>query len=380
MAGIVDDIAYHLGNMSASISFYMVHGGTNFGFQNGAMWQNRTTVFTSSYDYSAPLDEAGRTTALYQSMRDAILPFVPDGSVPEPPENLPLASIPEFTLCPALSLFDAQALGGRAAASEDAPLTMEELGQSYGFILYEHVVTSGAGNDSGVIAGSLAAGDRPRDRMLAYVNGRVADAVADSQYQHPRAATVALRAGDRLRLLVENLGRVDYYSRGNPYRNELRDPWKGVRGDVTVGGQPLRGWDVYSLPLDALPAGLACAAGASDATSSAGEDDAPMFYRGEFTGPPMTHNSSMTLDTYLVVPNGVKGNVWVNGFHLGRYWLVGPQQSLYLPGSVVKPGETNEVVILELEPWQMNSTTMVAYGTSERFWGNNPDPDCLDCI
>ena len=105
-----------------------------------------------------------------------------------------------------------------------------------------------------------------------------------------------------------------------------------------------------------------------------------MFYKGGFKGPLMTHKSAMTLDTFIAVPNGIKGNVWVNGFNLGRYWFVGPQQSLYLPGSLVKPGEWNEVVVLELEPWQMNKTEMVAYGDSERVWGNNLDVDCLDCV
>ena len=105
-----------------------------------------------------------------------------------------------------------------------------------------------------------------------------------------------------------------------------------------------------------------------------------MFYKGSFMGPKVMNNSTMTLDTFLTIPNGIKGNVWVNGFHLGRYWLVGPQQSLYLPGSVVNPEMKNEVVILELEPWHINATILEAYGVSERFWGNNPDPDCMKCV
>ncbi|KAI0127262.1 putative beta-calactosidase [Xylariales sp. AK1849] len=364
VSGIVSDIAYHLGNASASISFYMVHGGTNFGFQNGAMWQNRTTVFTTSYDYGAPLDETGRTTDLYFKMREAILPFVPNGSVPEPPDNLPRASIPQFTLSPMVSLFDARG----KQTTEDMPLTMEALGQSYGFTLYEHTATSS-------VRGCIQPGDRPRDRVLVYVNSRI-KGVMDSQYQHPLNVSISLRPGDKLQLLIENLGRVDYYSRGNPYQNYVQDPWKGVKGTISVGGKILTGWDMYPIQLDTLPSGASNGVYATNNTPT----DSPAFYHGFFVGQSISHNSSMTLDTFIAVPHGVRGNVWVNNFHLGRYWLVGPQQSLYLPGSIVKPGEMNEVVILELEPWQMNSTSMIAYGASERFWGNNPDPDCLVCI
>ncbi|KAF3019827.1 hypothetical protein E8E14_013012 [Neopestalotiopsis sp. 37M] len=395
---IVDDIAYHLRNYSASISFYMVHGGTNFGFQNGAMWQNRTTVFTSSYDYGSPLDETGRTRALYFKMRDAILPFVANGSVPEPPENLPLSSIPKFALCQSSSLFDVR--GEKTTAS--SPLTMEALGQSYGFTLYEYEHASNAS----VVEGQLQAGDRPRDRILVYKNEAIAG-VIDSQYHHPLNVSVSLQPGDTLQLLVENLGRVDYYSRGNPYDNRLIDQFKGIKGDVSVGGEVLVGWDMYPLQLDALPSLEECGGATSAATSAAASGaggavqraeaalaaaaaapakattDSPYFYRGTFVGPAMTNDSSMTLDTFIALPDGVKGNLWVNGFHLGRYWLVGPQQSLYLPGAVVRPEEANEVVVLELEPWQMNATTvdgMTAYGTSERVWGNQLDPDCLACV
>ncbi|KKY19511.1 hypothetical protein UCRPC4_g04494 [Phaeomoniella chlamydospora] len=366
VATILSDIEYHLGNVSASISFYMVHGGTNFGFQNGALWQNRTTVFTSSYDYGSPLDETGRTTDLYYKMRDTISKFVTNGSIPQPPANLPRSSVPQFSLCPMTTLFEH--LGEKTTA--DSPLTMESLGQSYGFTLYEHTVLA-------ALEGDVQAGDRPRDRVLVYVNGKI-KGVMDSQYQHPLNVSISLHEGDKLQLLIENLGRVDYYSRGNPYQNYVQDPWKGVKGDVTIGGEAITGWDIYPLQLDALPSGTCRTLNNSKISNTT--SDSPIFYKGTFTGPAISHNSTMTLDTFLTVPNGIKGNVWVNDFHLGRYWLVGPQQSLYVPGSIVKPGMKNEVVVLELEPWQMNTTSMVAYGASERFWGNNPDPDCLVCV
>ena len=79
-------------------------------------------------------------------------------------------------------------------------------------------------------------------------------------------------------------------------------------------------------------------------------------------------------DTFLSIPNGIKGQVWINGFNLGRYWIVGPQQSLYLPAPLLKDaGEANEILVLELEP--KTGVDMIARGLSSRIWANHPDPD-----
>ncbi|KAI9663704.1 MAG: hypothetical protein M1821_007194 [Bathelium mastoideum] len=361
----VKDIDYVLGNASASISLYMFHGGTNFGFGNGALWQNRTTAFTTSYDYGAPLDESGRTTDLYFTLRNTFQKYVANGSIPSVPSNLPRASVPEFTLLPGASVFDT--LGNKTTSKY--PLTMEALGQAYGFTLYEH--TSNA-----TVGGVVQPGDRARDRILVYVNS-VRQGIIDSQYQHPLNITVKLQPGDKLQLLVENLGRVDYYSRGNPYRNYLQDPYKGILGNVTIGGAVVEDWDMYPLPLNDVT-------GASipsyNNTSGVKSGIPPIFYHGSFRmNASESSNNPALLDTYLAVPNGLKGNVWVNGFNLGRYWYVGPQQSLYLPGTIVKPGQENEVVVLELEPG-IRQGDMVVEGLSEREWGNSPDIDCLRCI
>ena len=361
----VKDINYVLGNSSASISLYMFHGGTNFGFGNGALWQNRTTVFTSSYDYGAPLDESGRTTDLYFTLRNTFQQYVPNGSIPNVPANLPRASIPEFTLSPSSSLFDA--LGNRTTSK--SPLTMEALGQAYGFTLYEHT-------SNGTISGDVQPGDRARDRVIVYVNS-IRQGIIDSQYQHPLNVSVNLEAGDRLQLLVENLGRVDYYSRGNPYRNYLQDPYKGILGNVTIGGKVVDNWNMYSLPLDNVT-------GVSNSSAKYAPEVKggvpPVLYQGSFDiEMPANGSNPALLDTFLAIPNGLKGNVWVNGFNLGRYWYVGPQQSLYLPGTVIKPGVPNEVVVLELEPGIRDGDT-VAKGLAEREWSNNPDIDCVACI
>jgi hypothetical protein len=234
----VKDLEYVLGNQLASVSLYMMHGGTNFGFSNGALWQNRTTAFTTSYDYGSPIDESGRTNELYHAFRKTIQKHVPNGSIPAVPLNLPRMSIPKFSLSPVASLFDT--LGN--VKSNTYPVTMEALGQAYGFTLYEYTANA-------VVAGILQPGDQARDRVLVYINGERIG-VIDSQYQQSLGVSLELGLHDKLQLLVENLGRVDYYSRGNSYRNYLQDPYKGILGNVILNGYMLQEWTMYSLPLD----------------------------------------------------------------------------------------------------------------------------------
>ncbi|KAF2650244.1 glycoside hydrolase family 35 protein [Lophiostoma macrostomum CBS 122681] len=354
----VKDLDYVLGNESASISLYMVHGGSNFGFSNGALWQNRTKVFTSSYDYGAPIDESGRTNDLYNTFRETIQKYVPNGSIPEVLPNLPLLAVAEFDLTPMARFFEY----GDLKTTDRFPRTMEGLGQDYGFALYEHVSTSTS-------HGILRPGDRARDRVIVYVNGS-RFGVIDSQYQYPVNLTVSLQPGDKLQLLVENLGRVDYYSRGTPYQNYLQDPYKGIVGNVTVGGSAIQSWNMFTFPLGEMP---------QLRNVSITNDSTPLFYRGAFTINKTSTTDSLKLDTFLAIPAGIKGNVWVNGFHLGRYWRVGPQQSLYCPGTLLKAGGAdNEVIVLELEPDRVKGP-MIAYGQSERTWGNNADDDCPGC-
>lgn len=364
----------------------MFHGGTNFGLSAGAIWANYSKVFTTSYDYGAPLDESGRLTPLYHTLRALIQQYVPAHSIPEPPADLPRLALPTINLRPATRLFD---MLGAPTSTAEHPVTMEALGQAYGFVLYSHTVST-------PVSGLLQAGDRARDRILVFING-VRAGVIDSTYIYPQNVTVALRAGDALQLLVENLGRVDYFSPPSGTFNALLDPWKGVVGAVRVGNETLLGWEMFSLPLDKIPAASSSSSPSSSSpfppfspftappsfnpnalssSSSASQktNNQPLFYTGTFTLPPNTSTSDpRALDTFLAIPAGYKGVVWINSFMLGRYWKVGPQQSLYLPGTLLKPGqEENEIVVLELEPGEGE---LAAEGLSERVWGNFRDVD-----
>jgi len=256
--------------------------------------------------------------------------------------------VSDFTLTPVVGLFDK--LSGGTTSS--AAISMEQLGQSFGYILYQYKANA-------AISGKVQPGDYPRDRVIVYVNG-VKKGVIDAIYKTPATVNVTLNAGDTLWLFVENLGRADYTSR-------ILDQRKGLVGSVSIGGTAITGFTIFKFPLDTLPSNIATAG-----TRSVSASGMPVFYRGTFT----TSNSGQAADTFLQLPGGVKGVVFVNGFNLGRYWTVGPQQELYLPGSVLNVGSANTVIVLELEP---GTASRVARGVSTRNWNNNADPDCSDC-
>ncbi|KAI5295747.1 hypothetical protein KEM52_000367 [Ascosphaera acerosa] len=353
MKTVTDNVDWLLGNNN-SLSFYMFHGGTNWGFQNGAMVQNgAVTAVTTSYDYAAPLDESGRPGKLYKAIRQTLTEkWLPKGSVPDVPDVPPLTTVPSFSLKPKGRLFDLLATAHKQEA--DSPVMMEDLGQAYGYVLYEHQVKKGD-----TLRGVLKPGDKPRDRVIIYVQGKRVG-VIDNMYPFPPDVTVSLKEGDVLQLLVENVGRVDT-------SQPMRDQRKGIVGDVTIAGKKVTGWTSYSLPMSTVPSldkSLRSVAASSIASGSS-----PVVFQGSFTLPKRS-SYGLESDTFLSIPEGVKGNVWVNGINIGRYWNIGPQQSLYLPGAFLRA--KNDVTILELEP---KDGTLTAEGVAERTWGNKPDQD-----
>jgi hypothetical protein len=337
----------------------MFHGGTNWGFDNGAIWGGSyLEAVTTSYDYGAPLDESGRPTNIYYQIRNLIAKHVPAGSIPDVPITPNLTQIANISLEPTVGLFDT--LNSFHKIPSKYPLSMEALGQSYGFVLYEHIAKSTA-------EGKLMLGGGIRDRVIVYVNNtRIG--VMDSTYTAPSSEQVSLQKGDCLQLLVENLGRVDY-------AQQLKDQTKGIVGNVTIGNDNtvLTGWDIYSMGLDNIPS-TATTGPSSQKSIRLGSRDPPVFYRGSYKISPVASQPSLGQDTFLSLPNGVKGVAWVNGRNLGRYWTIGPQQSLYVPGCFLNNGtDANEIIVLELEPQE--NTTFFAKGLSTRQWFNNADPD-----
>lgn len=332
-----------------SFGLYMFHGGTNFGFEGGSTNSGKQGSVTTSYDYGAPLDESGRVTELYNAIRAMVSKHVPAGSIPGVPATPPMLAVPKFDLKPVSSLFDVFAT--KPTLHADQPVTMEALGQATGFVLYEHTAEAD-------IQGAVTAGDQVRDRIIILVNGARAG-IQDTAQSPTKSVNVTLKKGDVLQLLVENIGRVDHTS-------EMKEQRKGIVGSISVGDTQLTGWDMYSLPLKNVSA-----SGVSGNTPDLAANNSPAFYTGFFEVP-KNIKPGMAADTYLSFPAGVKGQLWVNGINLGKLWHIGPQQSLFVPGTWLKTGN-NEVVLLELEPTA--GTQIVGEGITARQWFNQPSQD-----
>lgn len=299
----------------ASVNIYMLHGGTNFGLTNGAndkgVWQPTIT----SYDYDAPLDEAGRPTEKFWAFREVIARYAP---VPE----YDRVDRAPFVVPEPASLRSVGALGDLVAPDwqdhADVP-TMDTLGISRGLARYRVQL------DQGPAAGVLAFAE-VRDRAWVSLDGQPVGVLAREDH----AWSITLPRGEGLlELLVEDQGRVNYGPRiGEP---------KGLIGPATFAGVSIAGWNASAVPLEPFENG-------SSLLSSHGE--APL------TAGAHVFEATVVLeeraDLALSTEGWGKGLVWVNGFCLGRYWRSGPQRTLFVPAPVTRAGE-NLVTVLEFD-------------------------------
>jgi beta-galactosidase len=294
-----------------SFCLYMFFGGTNFGFDSGA---NYYLPVQTSYDYNAPIDEAGRTTEKYRALRDLLTRRL-QINPPQPPAE------PKVIELPAIKLSEHQpmiatlpAMPTRTAAK---PASMEELDQAFGFVLYRKKFDAG-------IKGTLELKDA-RDYAVVMVNGRTVGKAFRGF--GPESSKIELNATGptTLDVLVYNLGRISVIV-SDRTQGLAR---KGLLGGAFLDGQELAGWDAYSLPLDEIRFK------ASDAPHTG-----PTYYRGTF-------DVAEQGGTFLDMRGWGMGAVWVNGHNLGRFWDRGGQRSLFLPSHWLKAGR-NEIVVLEL--------------------------------
>jgi len=298
----------------ASVNIYMVHGGTNFGLTNGANDSGRYLPLVTSYDYDSPITESGDITSKFRAFRDVIAKHapVPDEPLPEPVDAPVLQVALE-------SVGDPLPLVATDRGQFDTPPTLDELGPDL------------------VLAEYAASVDIDRTRVLDADVRDYAWVSVDERSVGILQRTVgdlalALPAGRRLRLLVEETGRVNYDTKiGEP---------KGLVGDVRLDGEPLAGpWHVRTFDVPALGRAVADAAVATPVAG--GRAAGPVGLRAAF-------DLDASADLFLDTAGWGKGFAWVNGFFLGRYWRRGPQRTLYVPGPVTRAGR-NEVVIVELE-------------------------------
>jgi beta-galactosidase len=293
-----------------SVSVYMFHGGTSFGWMNGANSDGKNyEPDVTSYDYNATLDESGHPKPKYFAYRDVIAKATgtTPPAVPSPPAVM---KIPEFKLEEAVSLWNVLPL----PIHSEPVVSMEDLDQAYGYILYRRHVDGPAESDLVL--------DELHDYAQVFLDGKVVGTL-DRRLAQNHLRLKVPTAGAQLDILVENSGRINFSL-------VLRGERKGITRQVTFAGKPLLGWDIYTLPM----------AETSKLPFTRTSCDGPCFYRSTFpVGTPV--------DTFLDTSAFGKGAVWLNGLALGRIWSIGPQRTLYVPGPWLRAGE-NEVVVFDL--------------------------------
>jgi len=297
-----------------SINMYMFHGGTTRGFMNGANYDDSHPYEPqiSSYDYDAPLDEAGNATHKFMLFRDVIAKHLPAGqSLPPVPASKPTIAINNIKLNQSAGLLDILP----KPVINKTPLTFEELNQDYGFVLYQTTLTGGK-------TGTLELNEL-RDYAVIMVNGKRAG-VLDRRHNQNSIQLTLPKGKVKLDILVENLGRINF----GPY---LLKNKKGITENVKFDGKEVYNWAMYSLPFKQVN---------NITYTNKKVANLPVVRKGSF-------QLSKVGDTYLDMSHWGKGVVWINGHNLGRYWSVGPQQTLYVPVEWLKKGN-NDIVVLEL--------------------------------
>ena len=321
-AEVADEVEAML-EAGASVNLYMFHGGTNFGFCNGANASTGERDYapqTTSYDYDAPLSECGDPTEKYFRLQ-ALIRRRPGAAIGEcrPAPKADYGEVPFDGTAPLLPNLDT--LAWRRAAST-TPLTMERLGQAFGFIHYRTRL-------AGPVHDARLALRQVHDRAIVLLDGQYRGTFYRNDPVQELPAFEIPPEGAVLDLLVENMGRINY----GPLLG--RDA-KGIVGSVTLAMQQQFDWEHWCLPLE--PEQLSRL---SFGPFEWNRDRLPAFHHAtlEIDDAPQ--------DTFLVFP-GVKGVAWVNGRNLGRYWNIGPASTLYLPGCWLKSGR-NDLLVLELE-------------------------------
>lgn len=316
------DVASVLDEMlesGSSVNLYMFHGGTNFGFYNGANHIQTYEPTVTSYDYDSPLTEWGDVTHKYEAVREVMMKHGAEPACPLP-EPIPKYDYGTVELTEQGTLFSQLDVLSSSRVESTFIQSMEKVGQSYGFILYSTWV-------KGPRSAQMLHIKDVRDRAQVFLNGKPLGVV---ERWNPAPLTITVPGeGARLDILVENMGRVNY----GPH---LRDP-KGITEGVLIDNQFQYNWTIQPLPLDPRFMSQLIYKKKSGAP---GEMNGPAFYRGQF-------QVNQIGDTFLRLEGWKKGVAWVNGFNLGRYWEAGPQKALYVPGPLLREG-INEIVIFEL--------------------------------
>lgn len=299
-----------------SVNFYMFEGGTNFGFMSGRNGGSKTGDVTS-YDYDAPLTEDGQITEKYRLFKEVIAKYTDIHEIPLTTEirRRAYGRISCTGKTDLFSVLDKISVPVKSSYS----LTMEDIGQDYGYILYRTKI-----RDIETVSEIRLEG--AADRVQCYHNGEfVYTAFAENMWE--KFEPQQKRTSGIIDLLCENTGRENF---GTGLENQR----KGISGGVKINDHRHFGFEIYPLPLDerqiaALDFGIGYI------------ENTPAFYRFEL-------DIDEPCDTFLDTDGFGKGCAFVNGFNIGRFWEIGPQKRLYIPAPLLQIGK-NTIVIFETE-------------------------------
>lgn len=302
-----------------SFSLYMAHGGTTFGHWGGANNPSYSAM-CSSYDYDAPISEPGWTTDKYFQLRDLLKNYLPAGEqLPEIPEAFPVIEIPEVEFTQIAPLFS-----NLPEAKESMDIQpMEAFDQGWGTILYRTTLQEPVEN------GTTMKITEVHDWAQVFADGKLL-ARLDRRRGEFALQLPVLKKGTRIDILVEAMGRVNFDESIHD-RKGITEKVELVRGKQSA---ELKNWTVYSFPVDY--------SFVQDKRYKNGTAQTmPAYYRTTF-------RLDKVGDTFLDMSTWGKGMVWVNGLAIGRFWEIGPQQTLFMPGCWLKEGE-NEIIVLDLK-------------------------------
>ncbi|XP_014403867.1 PREDICTED: beta-galactosidase [Myotis brandtii] len=320
----------------ANVNLYMFIGGTNFGYWNGANmpYQPQPT----SYDYDAPLSEAGDLTEKYFAVRDVIRKFekVPEGPIPP---STPKFAYGKVALKKLKTVEEALNILCPAGPVKSLyPLTFIQVKQYFGFVLYRTTLPEDCSEPTPLSSPHRGV----HDRAYVSVDG-VPQGVLDRNYV--TTLNITGKAGATLDLLVENMGRVNYGYYINDY--------KGLISNLTLNSSILTDWMIFPLDIENAVYHLGGWHGndrsyRSKACAHSSNYTLPAFYVGNFSIP--SGIPDLPQDTFIQFPGWTKGQVWINGFNLGRYWPArGPQVTLFVPRHILVTSAPNTIAVLELE-------------------------------
>jgi beta-galactosidase len=302
-----------------SFSLYMTHGGTSFGHWAGANFPGYVPDCTS-YDYDAPVNESGRTTPKYFKIRELLQTYLPEEEIlPDVPDSIPTIHIPAITFDKIALLFDNLP---KPVTSENIR-SMEFFNQGWGSILYRTtLLKQSAGQQFLKVT-------EAHDWAQVFIDGKKIGTLNRLKGESSLVLPPT-KEGAVLDILVEAMGRRNFGAGVLDY--------KGITEKVEIiseqGVTELKNWEVYSLPVDYAFAKN------KNYRKIDGTVAVPAYYRAVF-------RLDKTGDTFLDMTNWKKGMVYVNGHNIGRFWEIGPQQTLYLPGCRLTNGE-NEIIIFDI--------------------------------